>query len=214
MPMLSSPSAFILPMEFDAQHAVAEIDQRCARVLLNHATRAFNAGERDNPRTRLQGLVALRQKIENTRFAASPGHRHAGTARSPRARACPWRFAAIRGGRVQPGHDIQEAQGIPELERPQFVGVSPTHGAIDLDDPIRDFGESVRRNREQVAKTLPQEAARAVSERTRVRRRSPRSSISRVASTDAKRGFAAGWYSSVFQSSAWISLLSPLPTRL
>ena len=51
--MLSSPMAFILLWNSDAKHAVAQVDQRCAGVLPDHALRALHVGEHHDAGARL-----------------------------------------------------------------------------------------------------------------------------------------------------------------
>ena len=50
--------------------------------------------------------------------------------------------------RFEPRDDIDEAERVPQLERPQLVGIAPAHGAIDLDNAVRDFGDHLGRVQE------------------------------------------------------------------
>ncbi len=51
-------------MELDAQHAVAEIDERCAGILLHDAVSPLQIGEHDDAGARLKGAVVLLMEIE------------------------------------------------------------------------------------------------------------------------------------------------------
>ncbi len=58
-----------------------------------------------------------------------------------------------------------EAHRIPEFERPERVRVTPAHGAVDLDDAVRNLRHHVGCVTHVVAQQLPEEAPRFVIER-------------------------------------------------
>ncbi len=64
--------------------------------------------------------------------------------------------------RLQTLADILEAQGVPQLERSQSIGVTPAHRPVDLEDLVGDFGHPFGGIEEQVAIQLPQERPDAV----------------------------------------------------
>ena len=80
----------------------------------------------------------------------------------PRASASLMCAGNARRVHLQARDHFQETDGVPQFERAQFVAVAPAHGAIDLDDAIRDFGNHLRAIEEKIAQHLPQETPGAV----------------------------------------------------
>ncbi len=154
-----------LAVELAAKDAIAEIDQRRARILLHHAARALEIGEHGDAGARLKLPIVGGRKIEI--FGARLARRIRRPVKGFRARAehaqHPLRqLAAFRRdaprGRFEP-------QRIPKFERPERVRIAPAHGAIDLDDAIRNLRHHVRGVANVVAQQLPEKAPGFVVER-------------------------------------------------
>ena len=135
-----------LAVELDAQHAVAQIDQRGSRVLLHHAAARFRSASTMIPARCSRSADNVRAENRNTPCAAGRRGRPAGTTKTAPASSIFWMFSgSARLFAFQPRDDILEAQRIPQLERTQLIGVAPAHGAIDFDDAIRNLRNHLSR---------------------------------------------------------------------
>ena len=121
--------------------AVAQVDQRCAGILLDGSTGALQIGENDDAGPLLDLLVTMFWEIEKEVPGASVFMAvliQRGCSRGPqrldiRGQLAAFFFDAVRY--------VFKAQRIPELERSEFIRVAPAHGPIDLNNAIRYFGD-------------------------------------------------------------------------
>ena len=152
-------------MELQAEHAVSHIHQRRAGVLLDHAAGALQIRQHDDPGPLLERLIAMGAEVEVFRSGAAAGvggaierggsaGQHLLHTRRQRAALA---YDALRGGR--------KIERIPQLERPQLVGIAPAHGAIDLDDAVRNFGDHSGGVHHVIAEQLPEQRSSAVRRR-------------------------------------------------
>ncbi len=150
-----------LAVEFQAEHAIAEIHQRRAGIALHHAARALEIAEHDHAGTRLQFAIRQAAPRSKYRVLGSP--------------AAVRRFVERRSARRQHSLDVlgqraavlahalgrvAETERVPGFERPELKRESPAHGAVDLDDAVGNLRNHLRRIEEEIAVEAPEELAR------------------------------------------------------
>jgi hypothetical protein len=125
-----------LTVEFEAERAIAEIDQRCAGVAVDHAADALEVANEGDARARLAIAVAAVGEI----VVACAGEAVAIGGLVEAARAIG--HHAFDGGgdlaaiAAHAGDGFADAERVPELEGAFGEGEAPAHGAVDFDDAV------------------------------------------------------------------------------
>ena len=146
-------------MKFEAQYAIAQVDQACALIRAQFLALRFQVGQRDGIGVSRKRPVRLRAQVVVTDLAtvlilierrvAAGQH-----LLDPRRDGGTVIFYALHGS----GH----AERIPDFKRAQLPLEAPLHGVINLEKLIRDFGHAPRGIRHAERERMPQELAGAV----------------------------------------------------
>ena len=131
-------------VELDAKDAVADVDQRCAAVLLHHPAGALHILEHGDAGAVFEGLIGIGEQIEvlGVRLAVAIGGLVEGLGASAEHLLDVFGNLALFAAHARDG--VFDAQGVPELERAKRIGVAPAHGAIDFDHAIGNLGHHGR----------------------------------------------------------------------
>ena len=136
-------------MQCKAANAIAEVDQRNARVAGNDAVGLLVGGDRRQLGGARKRLVGARAEIKVLRtLVAKP--RRASTGQQS--------LDGSRDGRTQrahPFHHHGHAGGIPKRKRPELPIEASRHRPIDLDDRLRDLADAVGRIGPKFREDLP-----------------------------------------------------------
>ena len=149
-------------MELDAGHAIAEIDQRCAGVFLDHAVGFL--GDRNRPHA---GGNLNRLPVAGCQLPVLATRDGFGLVRVPGP--FPGNEQLLDISRdwsvffLHASNRSFDASRIPELERSKFPVEAEAHGAVDFNDPIRNLGHAVGGVSPQIGESRPQECARLVA---------------------------------------------------
>ena len=146
-----------LGVEFDAGDAIAEVDQGCAGIFLDHTVGFLGDSHRPDSGGNFHWFPVL-----GSQFPVTLSRGSFGVVLIPSLFSGGEEFFDVGGDGAaflfHAGYGRFNAGGIPELEGAEFPVEAEVHGAVDFDDGVGDFGNAIGGVGPEIGKRGPEES--------------------------------------------------------